>query len=228
MSETLPVVVVPGLDGSIDLRRAFLASLERTHPVTFIAYPGSDILDYPALEARIRERLPDGRFVIIGESFGGPAAIRIADEAGARVAGVVLVASFASRPWPGWLAPATALLDGGLAPPAFLDAILLGDRANTENRQALHAVVAAMPPIALKRRAAAALRTDARHELARLTCPVLCIHSPNDWLIPPRCAQANLRSARCGEVVWIEGAHDLLLTHPEETSALIEAFCARL
>ena len=224
----LPILVLPGLDGTADLRADLMAQLRQSRPATLVAYPGRSVLDYAALDALVRTSLPEGRFVVLGESFAGPAAIKLAHAMPDRVAGLILASTFAKNPWPSWLAPAATLLDQRLGPDFAIEWIMLGDRSTPDTRRVLGAVAQAMPRDVLQARAKAALRIDLSPELAATTCPVLCIHSCSDWLIRPRCARHLAMLRPVCEMVWLDGGHDLLLTHPNECAAAINRFCERI
>ena len=74
-------------------------------------------------------------------------------------------------------------------------------------------------------RAKAALRVDRSAELAATICTVLCIHSRSDWLIRPSCARQIATLRPDCEMFWLDGGHDLLLTHATECAAAINRFC---
>jgi pimeloyl-[acyl-carrier protein] methyl ester esterase len=61
-----------------------------------VAYPVDRPLGYVELEGLVRAALPTGRpYVMLGESFSGPIAIRVAADAPAGMVGVVLCVTFA-------------------------------------------------------------------------------------------------------------------------------------
>ena len=94
------LVILPGLDGTASLRHAF-TSIIAPHftAVDLIAYPSDIALDYAELQTWVRDRLPaDGNFVLLGESFSGPIAIRLAGERPRELVAMVLAATFATPP----------------------------------------------------------------------------------------------------------------------------------
>ena len=222
----LPIVFLPGLDGTAQLRAALVERVSQSRATTVIAYPDDPALDYAKLDAFVQARLPQGRFAVLGESFSGPAAIRIAHGQGDRVAGLILLSTFARNPWPRWLARLVPLLDVRICPDAFLDWLMLGDRGAAGQQELLHRVAAAMPRAVLHSRARAALRVDVSNLLAATKCPVLCLAGASDWLIERRCA-THIQSLRpdC-ELIWLDGAHNLAMTHVDELATVIERFCA--
>ena len=73
------VVLLPGMDGSGLLHEAFIAAMAPRLQVESVVYPADRFLDDRQLQAFVAERLPgDAPFLLIGESFSGPIAIRIA------------------------------------------------------------------------------------------------------------------------------------------------------
>ncbi len=116
----LPIMVLlPGMDGTATLFAPLVEALAPTHCLP-VAYPCDQALDYDALEALVRARLPTAEpFVVVAESFSGPLGIRLAAEPPPGLAGVMLVATFATSPVgiPAWLLRAIAPLLGSARPP---------------------------------------------------------------------------------------------------------------
>ncbi|MGD2116027.1 MAG: alpha/beta hydrolase, partial [Acidobacteriota bacterium] len=103
----MKILALPGLDGTGDLFRW----LEREAPEGFavepVSYPpdrGSGVLNYPAHLEVARRWLPaDGPFLLLGESFSGPVAVRLAAEAPPGLVGLILCATFVRPPsWSGF------------------------------------------------------------------------------------------------------------------------------
>ncbi len=228
MPTALPLVLLPGLDGTVALRASFADWLSRFCPVEIIAYPDDPALGYAALEPLVRNRLPAGRFVVLGESFSGPLAIRIAHDFPGRCAGLILVSTFARSPWPSWLAAAVRVLDERACPDSWIEAVMLGSHGTPENVAELRRVSAALPRAVLQGRARAAVSVDVSRLLAATTCPVLCLHGRSDWLIRSKCAREIVRLRLDARMVWLDGAHNLLMTHISEAAREILSFSARL
>lgn len=224
----VPIVLLPGLDGTATLRRAIAERLGLSRPVTVIVYADDPALDYKALDGFVRARLPAGRFVVLGESFSGPVAIRLAHDEPDRVAGLVLASTFAYSPWPSWLSPAVSLLDARFCPDYLAELVLLGDRATPELRQLLREVVKALPRRVLQARSREALAVDVSELLSTSSCPALCLAGDSDWLIQRRCsALIGVLRPDC-EMVVFDGAHNLLMTHVDEATLAINQFCDKL
>ena len=91
------VIVLPGLDGTGRLLAEFAEAICKTHDVTVIAYP-EDMTSYERIVDWLLPCLPPEEYVIVAESFSGPAATRIALERPAHLRGVVFVATFLRAP----------------------------------------------------------------------------------------------------------------------------------
>src|SRR5882724_3945896 len=73
------LVLLPGLDGTGKLFADFIKVLGSRVSTMVVAYPSDHPLGYDELEELVRSALPQNRsFVVLGESFSGPIAIRIA------------------------------------------------------------------------------------------------------------------------------------------------------
>ena len=102
------VVLLPGMDGSGQLHDGFVTAMAPRFRVEVVAYPADPVQDDRQLQAFVADRLPgDAPFLLVGESFSRPIAIRIAASRPPGLRGLVLCASFAAspRPWLGHLRP---------------------------------------------------------------------------------------------------------------------------
>ncbi|HEX2836088.1 MAG TPA: hypothetical protein VHW00_23995 [Thermoanaerobaculia bacterium] len=93
----ITLLLLPGLDGTGTLFGEFIAALPPHIAPVVIRYPTDEALSYEELLAFIEERLPEGTFAVLGESFSGPLAIELAAKS-PRVRAVILCASFVRSP----------------------------------------------------------------------------------------------------------------------------------
>jgi pimeloyl-ACP methyl ester carboxylesterase len=98
---TPKLVLLPGLDGTGKLFVEFLNALDLGESANIVPYPANIPLGYDELEPLVRAALPTrGRYVLLGESFSGPLAIRIAARPPPAIIGLILCATFSSNPYP--------------------------------------------------------------------------------------------------------------------------------
>lgn len=75
-------MLLPGLDGTGDLFGPLLPFLGDSTPTLVVRYPPDVPLGYAALTDLARASLPsDGPFFLLGESFSGPVAVKLAAQA---------------------------------------------------------------------------------------------------------------------------------------------------
>src|SRR5688572_22228863 len=92
------IVLLPGLDGTGKLFAPLLGALEPEFECQVVSYPDS-LTDYAAHEAHVRAVLPKDRpFMVLGESFSGPIAVRLGANPPPSLAGIILSASFLRSP----------------------------------------------------------------------------------------------------------------------------------
>lgn len=226
------LVLLPGMDGTARLFQRFDAALRVQTAIATqaIAYPAAP-LDYAALEAFVRERLPRNRpFVVLAESFSGPlgAALRADPPPGMRA--LILCCSFVRNPRP-LLAPLRHLL--GLVPfgalPGFaLRQVLLAPCSTPPLQTELAAALAQVPPSVLRQRLRAVLETDASPSFARGSLPVLYLRARHDRLVPPANALQILRQAAGTQLVDIDAPHMLLQAAPAAAADAVAAFLTGL
>ncbi len=223
------------MDGTGRLFQRFDAALRARADIASlaIAYPAVP-LDYAALEAFVRDRLPRDRpFIVLAESFSGPlgAALRADPPPGMRA--LILCCSFVRNPRP-LLAPLRHLL--GLVPfgalPGFaLRQALLAPYATPALQAELAAALAQVPPHVLRQRLRAVLEIrekDASRSFARGSLPVLYLRARHDRLVPPANAVQILRQASGAQLADIAAPHMLLQAAPDAAADAVAAFIAGL
>ena len=161
VSGRIPILLLPGMDGTGELLEALARRLTLSRPVHIVSYPPGKPLGYGDLTAFAAARAPGERFAVLGESFSGPIAIEIAASE-PRAAGLILASSFAWYPAPSLLAPFTRMLDLRRVPARIAEAVLLGGTGTSELKARFHALRKRLPREILQARAAEALRVDKR------------------------------------------------------------------
>jgi len=228
----VPVLLLPGLEGSGDLFARFVASGSRTLDLRVLRYPRDRPLGYAELGDLVRAHYPRNRpFVLLGESFSGPLALRLARERPRWLAGVVLAASFHRRPAPPWLAalrPLGPVFFGAPLPAHAVRLLLAGGDGPAELVREVQAAVAAVRARVLLRRAHDALDVDATEALRDCPVPLLVLAGREDRLLRPR-IPGEIRAIRPdAEVVELDAPHLLLQRQPEVAMSHLESFVARV
>lgn len=187
----MPIVILPGLDGTSLLLRDF-TTLSGAH---VIEYP-REILSYDDLATYAAKHVPQGA-ILIGESFGGAIATLVASRVDA--AALVLVNSFVVPPLPRVLArlPLATLLR--FDPPRWL--------------MDVGSAIRSVPREVLASRIRMALSVDVRREFAGTTMPLLDLRSRAARLVNLRRRRAVLRARPDARVVDIDGPHTLLFSN---------------
>lgn len=225
--EKTAIVLLPGMDGTGELLGTLVDQLSTHRPVRLIGYPVDRSLGYDQLISYVRERVPNDRFVILGESFSGPIAIEIA-ATDSRVVGLILASSFARHPLPTQLAAFTRLLDLRWIPPSLVAASLMGSAATPKLSAHLRQILATLPRETVRARAQDVLRVDKRRRLREIKCPVLCLHGRLDRLVGKRHVDEIVAAQPACRVRWLDAPHMLLATHADVAASAIEDFCERL
>jgi pimeloyl-ACP methyl ester carboxylesterase len=217
------------MDGTGRLFDAFIAALDGSIRTRVIAYPRSGVTSYPDLIAWVRERLPDGDFALLGESFAGPVAVTLAAEHPERLTGLILCSTFVRNPRP--LARHLSSLIGllrvsprlaKLASPA-----LLGFRSEVSVRERFVESVGELTSETLQGRLRSVLTVDASERFANVDVPVLCLRAARDVLVPNTAADWMQRVLPRSQIVDVDGPHGLLQASPVACARLVEAFLAR-
>jgi pimeloyl-[acyl-carrier protein] methyl ester esterase len=220
-------VLLPGLDGSGVLFEPFLRVLHAVDAVV-VRYPDDPPADVDALARHAAAAIGDAaRCVVIAESFSGAVALRLAHSE-ARVAAVVLVASFVRCPHPclrfappsAMAAIASSLARHAAAAPVIRFACL--DGASSDLVDTLRNVVSALAPGVLRARLSALRSLDESDCLCRLGVPLLHLRATADRLVTRR-LRHDARATRFDEAD-IEGPHFLLQARPRACRDAIDAW----
>jgi pimeloyl-ACP methyl ester carboxylesterase len=228
-SPVLPtLVLLPGLDGTGIGFERLVAALPGV-PVSVIRY-ASDAAGYDSLLDFVRAALPqDARYVLLGESYSGPIAARLASENLPRLAGLVLCASFLSSPRPR-LAPLGRLLRFAPAqrvPTGFLLPVLLNGCADPAARELMRRMGEGIPPRTLYRRLADVAAVDETPAARQVTVPTLYLKSRADRLVPAAAADAVKQYIPQTEIELIDSPHMLLQAAPDAAAEILHCFLSR-
>jgi pimeloyl-ACP methyl ester carboxylesterase len=221
------LVLLPGMDGTSELREEFVAALGPTIEATVVSYPTDHAMGYPELESFVRSRLPVSHpYVLLGESFSGPIAISIAGSCPPGLRALILCGSFVRNPRPilgllGWL---LALFPFKYVPVRLLSPMLLGRFASAPLHAALQWALAGVSAATLRARAAAVLRADVSAALPKIRVPVLYLRAAEDRLVPRSCADEIARGAPQTQVTDLEAPHFMLEATPAAAAEVVKEF----
>jgi pimeloyl-ACP methyl ester carboxylesterase len=221
------LVLLPGLDGTGRLFDEFVKSLGQSVDSLIVAYPKDRSLGYDELEALVLVALPrDRRFILLGESFSGPIAIRIAARAPAGLVALILCATFVKNPFPwlGWARPLAAYLPLKSLPRWVRAPLMWGSTSPQRAPKQMERAMAGVAPDVIRRRIGALLAVDETAALARLHLPILVLEAAHDRVIPAAAGRWILRVQPGAELAQIHGPHLLLQTRPAECAGAVLRF----
>jgi pimeloyl-[acyl-carrier protein] methyl ester esterase len=221
------LILLPGLDGTGILFGQLVEAIGSNAETRIVAYPVDQPLGYAELEAFVREALPRDRpYVVLGESFSGPIAIRLAADPPAGLAGVVLCVTFAKNPYPllAWAGPWAAGLPVMSLPTWVRAPFIWGTSTTARDRLESQLARAAVGEAVLRHRVAAVLAVDETNSLASVRLPVLVLQASDDRVVPRAAAEHIVRTLPAVERLQIRGPHMLLQIRAAECAAAIGRF----
>jgi pimeloyl-[acyl-carrier protein] methyl ester esterase len=221
------LVLLPGLDGTGKLLMQFAAALSPGVECSIIPYPLNQQLGYDELEEIARALLPVNRdYILLGESFGGPLAIRLAAQQPQGLRGLILSASFASNPYPllGWAHPFARLVPFKSLPRWIRAPFLWGSRTPSDAPTQFDRASAMVDESVLRHRIGQVLQVDVRDALRTIEVPILVLRALGDRLVPQASSDFILQHARRAHRVDIDGPHLLLQTRVPECAAAVASF----
>jgi pimeloyl-[acyl-carrier protein] methyl ester esterase len=224
---TPTLVLLPGLDGTGKLFAGFAEVLRPDLPSLIVSYPKDQVLGYEELETRVLAALPSAApFVLLGESFSGPLAIRIAARAPPGLIALILCASFAKNPypWARWMRPLAAYLPLRSLPRWLRAPLMWGSASPAQAPAQADRAMAGVSPAVIRHRIAALLAVDETAALRRILLPTLVLAASRDRVIPAGAARWMLRALPHARLVRIDGPHLLLQTRPAACAAAVLEF----
>ena len=229
MSESLPVVLVPGLLGSPRLYAPQIPALWRRGPVKVADHTRDDSMG--AMARRILASAPP-RFALAGLSMGGYVAFEIMRQAPARVAKLALLDTSARADTPEAIVTRHAQMalasSGRLAEVVeaqFERTVHPLHRDDPQLREANRLMAEDVGPEAFVRQQNAIIgRPDSRPTLTTIGCPTLVLVGEQDQLTPLDRALEMANGIRGAELVTVpECAHLSTLEQPRAvTRALLD------
>lgn len=229
MSESLPVVLIPGLLDSARLYAAQIPELWRCGPVMVADHTRDDSMG--AIARRILANAPP-RFALAGLSMGGYISFEILRQAPARVAKLALLDTSARADTPEATAMRRAQM--ALASAGRLDEVVEQQlprllhplRRNDPQLREINRLMAEEvgPEAFIRQQTAIMGRPDSRPTLATVSCPTLVLVGEQDELTPPERAAEMAHGIRAAQLVTVpECAHLSTLERPREvTRALLD------
>jgi len=229
----LHLALLPGLDGTGKLFQPFIEQFENSNDVTVIPYPTDTHIPYDALVDYIIPLLPTGKpLVILGESYSGPIAIRLATCADLNIHGLVLVATFAKYP-ASTLGLASRFLPLSLlfrmpVPGILIRRYCFGEHTSEQlARQLLEAVKDNRPDV-LAKRAHEGAAVDVTPLLPDIHIPCLYLSASGDRLVPKRALEVIQTGISDIEVAEIKGPHFILQVQSKSCFDRITRFMERI
>ena len=231
MTQSLPLVLVPGLACSFRIWAPVISPLWKFGPVMVANHVRDDSM--AAIARRILDEAPP-RFALAGHSMGGYISFEIMRQAPERVAKLALLNTTARPDTPEASARRREQVamahEGRLhevldeAFPSFVHPSRKGDEGL---RQLVHAMGDDIGAHGFINNQTAIIgRPDSRPTLAAITCPTLVLTSDTDVLLPPVLSEEIARGiAGAKYVVVPECGH---MSQPEQPQAVVDALGAWL
>jgi pimeloyl-[acyl-carrier protein] methyl ester esterase len=212
------ILLLPGLDGTGLLFKWFEACAPKWLECTSVRYPDRPRWGYPDyVRYVLDECIPDGPFVVLGESFSGPVAIEVAASEPKGLLGLALCNTFAVRPGPGALRflPWEMILGRRIS--RFTAGLhLVGTRLATELAPEIRHANSQVSAAAKAARLRAVFRVDVRPSLRKVSQPAIHLRGTRDRLVPYWSLRQTEKANPNLAVARIPGPHLLLQAAPEQ------------
>lgn len=166
---------------------------------------------------------------MLGESFSGPIAIRIAANPPPNLTGVIFCGTFAKNPFPllGWASPLVFLVPIKSLPRWVRAPLMWGSKRDVRIPPRAERAIAGVDGAVVRRRIAALLTVDATEPLKRIELPALVIYAKRDRIVRYATTRWLFEQLPGTEVAAVDGPHLLLQAAPLECAAVVAEFLHR-
>jgi pimeloyl-[acyl-carrier protein] methyl ester esterase len=227
MHDPITLLLLPGLDGSAAFLRPLIDALPAWITPRVVSYPRDGAQDYDTLLQHALAQAADlDRYWLLGSSFGGPLALRLAAIDSPRVRGMVLSTSFVRMPQPRrmkWAPFVSAPLIGALRTARRLP-VWFGHARSDPFRIAKAETWHLVSSRELAARVRTVMREDAREHLRALGVPLLCLVAEADTVVPPHNLDDIVALKPEVEMASLPGSHMALFHHAGRAAEFIVRF----
>lgn len=216
------LVLLPGLNGSSALFAPLLAELGGID-CQVLDLPEHGSQDYDALAQKMAERLGNAPFVLLGESFSGPIAYRLAMRKPSGLLGVVFAASFLTAPSPALPLLKRLPISLRLATqPWLLRAMCLGQQASDQILHLIQEEIRGLDKTLIRTRLHTLATLHAPQQ--RLDLPTLHLWPQQDRLVAHKVARQLAHACSDIRQIRLDGPHFILQTQPKACARAIAEF----
>ncbi|MCB0713053.1 MAG: hypothetical protein KDD67_12045 [Ignavibacteriae bacterium] len=240
MSHNDPLLILlPGLDGSVELYEPFCEVMRGELEGMVIGYPANYYLDLNSLVEYAEARIPETRpIVLMGVSFSSPIAARLLKRKKRNYIAAIFCTTFLISPHPiltrlASILP-TNLFSYSLKMTPIVRLFFYEKESPLNLIQQFQEANAKLSPHVLGKRIASLIQVDERSSLEGIEVPCCYLQAKNDKIIPARALKAfrlsrepDSTSEHSLPLLTIAGPHALLQCKPKESWEAIKEFLAR-
>ncbi len=219
--QKITVILLPGMDGTGDLFSPFIESFPEEWEARVVSYPDDHSLGYNELSSMIKKYIPaTGDFIILGESFSGPLAIHLTQEADERLKGLILCCTFVKNPikFGSEAIRVLAKFPLSFVPKSLIESFLLGSFRTQETKNLLHKTLKKVSAKTIVKRIREAQDVDVSDLITEVKAPILYLKASEDRIVSARASELAVSLNQTILITEIDGPHCLLQAAP--TAAL--------
>ncbi|MCC6575407.1 MAG: alpha/beta hydrolase [Planctomycetes bacterium] len=229
MPGPIPVIVCPGLDGSAsefaDLEDLLAPVLE----FRFARYPDNDTADVKGLASMVASKLrklPKGKRLLAGCSFGGFVAMQTALRYPELVDGLCLIATFNHDPAP--ISEALGVALARVLPKSTTKTVarvlarkITGKRMAKSQHKRFADAIDAIDPFVMSARVRLFQGWDARERLTEIAVPVEVVYATRDGISGTKAQIQGWAAIPNARVTGVKSGHVLPYAKPKELGKLM-------
>jgi len=226
--ENITIVLLPGLNGTEGLFKAFIEANTSGFDVLTISYPTHKELSYKSLTSFVLSKLDsiNNSYILMGESFSGPLSIFISHQKPSGLIATILVATFVTAPnfKVGRFLPWN--IGFKLIQPLYSLRLMFSKTHNASFIKSISTELQKVSPNVLAGRIQSIFAVDAQSQLKDCKLPMMYFRGKNDFIVPRKNLDKMLSIKPDIKVVEFDTQHFLLQSAPKEAWQAITTFVA--
>ncbi|MGE3800226.1 MAG: alpha/beta hydrolase [Candidatus Kapaibacterium sp.] len=233
------LILLPGLDGSVELYEHFCERMRGELEGIVIGYPANYYLDLESLVEYAEARIPGTRpIILMGVSFSGPVAARLLKRRKRNYVAAIFCTTFLTSPHPVLTRLAsilpTNIFSYSLKITSIVRLFFYEKKSPLNLIQQFQEANAKLSPHVMGQRIVSLTQVDERSSLRGVEIPCCYLQAENDRIVPAGALKAFYLSAESDStsryslcLLTIAAPHALLQCKPEESWDAIKGFLTR-
>lgn len=218
------LILLPGMDGTGELFQWVIPFLEPSFEIKIFPLPDNIEQDYETLENWLASKIEWSNFILLGESFSGPLAIKLCKKFPKAINGLILISSFRNAPVNPLLINILSKIPIHFLPKLALRIALFSSMKRSNAVTVFEKIFARLNIETIRQRILSVALVHFENLSTLGEVPTLIINGSRDIIVRPKNFINFEKDQKSSRNIIIDAPHMLLQTKPREASEEILSF----